>query len=65
MVSSTGDHVYVTFISDEMVAFNGFRLEWIVHGKKHTYDSKYTLVKKQIQPMKNYFNKQKKKSLTF
>ena len=34
--SGTGmDIVQVIFKSDEIVAFNGFRLEYVVHGKTH------------------------------
>jgi len=31
-INSTQHQVFITFITDSFVAFNGFRLEWTVHG---------------------------------
>ncbi|EFN66210.1 Cubilin [Camponotus floridanus] len=31
-ISSTQHQVFITFITDSFIAFNGFRLEWTVHG---------------------------------
>lgn len=31
-INSTQHQVFITFITDSFIAFNGFRLEWTVHG---------------------------------
>lgn len=31
-INSTQHQVFITFITDSFIAFNGFRLEWAVHG---------------------------------
>lgn len=31
-INSTQHQVFITFVTDSFIAFNGFRLEWTVHG---------------------------------